>query len=346
MEPINLNVSGLEDEELLEDDEMETMDAGSGMDISLNIDSANDIHNCYDNLGVRYGESEVNLKKKFIELSKIHHPDKGGDKAFFDVICQSYRKIKRLRRSSEFPVENAEYVIGEDLENDTVMTQQEFLVKVKSVKSAFTPGYNEYATRTVNKSVEKDNLGGEVYNPNYFNGRSKDSDGVKMTPQTKESINYTGRVVDSTQYFGIVEYGKFGSVGSNKGAVEGYDLGNSFSGVSMEPPKDNCPLDSVSQMRKFQNDRDALDNELHLNNLEIIKENKRIQEIKIENRINELVVPKKTGWGDEYIASSKKRAFCKNPRDEFFDKRNEDHTLECDIEYQTNKIATVRFLGY
>jgi len=51
----------------------------------MNIDK-----NYYDILGLDYGATPGDIKKKYRELSKTHHPDRGGDEELFKDITEAY----------------------------------------------------------------------------------------------------------------------------------------------------------------------------------------------------------------------------------------------------------------
>ena len=210
-----------------------------------------EITECYELLGCRYGENLRSVKKKFIELSLIHHPDKGGEKEFFDEICKAYRRIREIRKFESFPDENIDYKINEDIENDTVVSKEEFLEFVKGIEANLSEGYNDY-----NRNIDFDvDLSKKMeYNPNDVQVEySEEHDPKKRKipgrdPNNIDAINYSGRDTDSKQYFGLVKYGELGTLGKGKGGVECYDLGSVFGGLSVDPPPSNDSMESVDSL--------------------------------------------------------------------------------------------------
>ena len=49
--------------------------------------------NYYQILEVSSASSEKEIKKSYYNLSKIHHPDKGGDSELFNEICEAYEVL-------------------------------------------------------------------------------------------------------------------------------------------------------------------------------------------------------------------------------------------------------------
>ncbi|MBF4693814.1 J domain-containing protein [Fusibacter ferrireducens] len=45
-------------------------------------------------LGLNVHATEEEIKKRFKELAKLHHPDKGGDSSIFIEILDAYEKLK------------------------------------------------------------------------------------------------------------------------------------------------------------------------------------------------------------------------------------------------------------
>lgn len=67
----------------------------------------------YEILGCTFGAPFSEVKKSFMKLSLVHHPDKGGDKDFFDLICTAFKTIRTFRGIGNCPEEDIPY----ELEN-------------------------------------------------------------------------------------------------------------------------------------------------------------------------------------------------------------------------------------
>jgi curved DNA-binding protein CbpA len=58
--------------------------------------------NYYDILGVSKTSSQEEIKKKYRELSKMHHPDKGGDEEMFKKINEAYSTLSDPSKRAEY----------------------------------------------------------------------------------------------------------------------------------------------------------------------------------------------------------------------------------------------------
>lgn len=58
--------------------------------------------NYYDILGVSKTSSQEEIKKKYRELSKMHHPDKGGDEEVFKKINEAYSTLSDPSKRAEY----------------------------------------------------------------------------------------------------------------------------------------------------------------------------------------------------------------------------------------------------
>ena len=59
----------------------------------------------YETLGVSKDSSEIEIKKKYRELSMKHHPDRGGDTAKFQEINQAYETLSDSGKKEQYDME-------------------------------------------------------------------------------------------------------------------------------------------------------------------------------------------------------------------------------------------------
>ena len=77
------------------------------------------MENYYDILGVGKSATQEEIKKKFRELSKKHHPDKGGDEEMFKKINEAYSTLSDPDKRAEYdnPVKGFGSLTAEDVFN-------------------------------------------------------------------------------------------------------------------------------------------------------------------------------------------------------------------------------------
>jgi curved DNA-binding protein CbpA len=66
------------------------------------------VHLYYDRLGLTPECRSIDIKKAFRKLALKHHPDKGGDKAFFQKLTEAYEILTSVRESSDLEQEEYE----------------------------------------------------------------------------------------------------------------------------------------------------------------------------------------------------------------------------------------------
>lgn len=190
-----------------------------------------EITECYEILGCQYGDSIPSIKARFMKLCLEFHPDKGGDKDFFDLICKSYKTIRRIRRDERMPRENIKYKIEEEFKTGECNNKSiEQMIYDNGLLNG-NPGYDQFTKKILSKYPKPRKH--VSYDPNdlgnlEFKGFKTESGHSIVQSNLSPDINYSGRTTDSKQYFGIVEYGKFGTKFGGKSDIEGYDLGQSY----------------------------------------------------------------------------------------------------------------------
>lgn len=67
---------------------------------------------CYEVLGVTRKSRHSEIVKSFRELSRVHHPDHGGDPEQFNRISTAYRILGSRHRREEYDSLNPEGVLS------------------------------------------------------------------------------------------------------------------------------------------------------------------------------------------------------------------------------------------
>ena len=61
----------------------------------------------YETLGVTKEASDIEIKKKYRELSMKHHPDRGGDTAKFQEINAAYETLSDEGKKQQYDMEQS-----------------------------------------------------------------------------------------------------------------------------------------------------------------------------------------------------------------------------------------------
>lgn len=269
----------------------------------------------YELLGCQYGESLTSVKKKFMKLAMEFHPDKGGDKYMFDLICNAYKKIRQIRKFENCPKENIEYL------NDIEVTKENILyIDVKDIEKKLSAGYDDFSGRIAkefknglreyskeyDKIISSENF---EYDPNDITIKHEtptmisSQSGSSSYNKNVDNINYEGRDTDVTNYFNrfsnkIVEYGKFDTTFGSKGTtLEGWDIGNALAPVKVinEPLDNETDFETVDNLLEEQLEkREELDNIIGRNNSNVITENQRNRHFDIKNENYTMELQKKS----------------------------------------------------
>lgn len=96
--------------------------------------------NLYDLLGIARVATQEQLKKAYYKLARIHHPDKGGDKANFTQISNAFETLsdpkKRANYDSQLQAVNSQD--GMNPQKHSEKTPKEQVNKTKTMSSAAT----------------------------------------------------------------------------------------------------------------------------------------------------------------------------------------------------------------
>lgn len=273
----------------------------------------------YELLGCQYGESLGSVKKKFMSLAIRFHPDKGGDKCMFDLICNAYKKIREIRKFEDCPKEDVKYANDLEVTFNEKYLDNENYITVKSIEKRLSAGYDDFSGRVAKefqnglKEHSKEhrdliNYGNFEYDPNDIDIKHETPTMVSKNSskydKNVDDINYEGRDTDVTNYFNrfsnkVVEYGKFDTTFGSKGTtLGGYDLGNAL-----------APVKIINE---------ALDNQEDFEPVEDLLENCLEEREQMENKIGrEMFEGPHMGGTDT-----------ENKRNNYFDKKNDDYTFE------------------
>jgi len=157
------------------------------------------------------GYDEVSLKKSYLKLAMIHHPDKGGEKQKFNKITQAYKfLLKRLsdkdnnKSHNELKKENTDYFNNQNSDNRQNVnlsdkfdsTQFNKIYEENRVDGAYDGGYGDWIEKNKFKSdkIEKKTIGKGNFN-RHFNEQKKKQLKQDIIPygEPQVTISYKGK---------------------------------------------------------------------------------------------------------------------------------------------------------
>lgn len=88
--------------------------------------------NLYQILGIKQNANKKTIKKAYRELSKIHHPDKGGDIEKFNMITKAYKVLIDDKKKKRYDNgENVDNILkSQNKNNEQIKIISEIFVKI------------------------------------------------------------------------------------------------------------------------------------------------------------------------------------------------------------------------
>lgn len=157
----------------------------------------------YEILGCAVGVPFAEVKKSFMQLSLVHHPDKGGDKDFFDLICTAFKTIRNFRGTEGRYVEDIPYELEKYLRDNV---QDMTLTEPNNNIPVYTDGYSEF-------------------NNNRYSDRYTTYTVPRYDPHV-DVMPIHANLKDNTDL--VVHINPSVTAGSRKEPIQGNDLGNTF----------------------------------------------------------------------------------------------------------------------
>ena len=213
------------------------------------------IQDSCDIIGVRYSDDMKTVRANFTKLAFEHHPDKGGDKHIFDLISKAYKCLKDAKRVNCMPENDITYneMLGDDTyidKSEFVRTKEEkedanksfnksFISKQANLKRSYPKNdqvcYREYDKRTYHEGTSLEYVEEDLIYKPLENLEFKQNVVYKNTKEDRDKESSTEidyeNPTDSSQVFGMVEYGKMSTTfgNSKSGTLGGYELGSAHS---------------------------------------------------------------------------------------------------------------------
>lgn len=164
----------------------------------------------YEVLGCAFGVPFSEVKKSFMKLSLVHHPDKGGDKDFFDLICTAFKTIRTFRGVEDLYVEDLPYELEDYLRQNVPCMNLPNNNKNFNINDNSPPVYTDgYADYNKNRYSDQYTIGTV---PDY----SPHMDVMPIQAPLKENTDL------------VIHVNPGITTGSRKEPIQGNDLGNTF----------------------------------------------------------------------------------------------------------------------
>lgn len=245
---------------------------------------------------------EVSLKKAYVKLAMIHHPDKGGDANNFKKITQAYKLLlKKLsekdnnKMHDELKKENTDYLNNQandnrqnvNLSDKFDSTQFNKIYEDNRVESSYDGGYESWIEKNQFKSdkIEKQNIGKGNFN-RHFQEQKKKQIKQDIIPygEPQVSISYKGK--DSLSVLGEGKITDFS--GECQSGLQYRDYKDAFSNTlfidesSVDISKRSKTMRQATSERKnisYKSSEEDLEKEKYIHMMEEKKEEERVKRL-------------------------------------------------------------------
>lgn len=248
------------------------------------------------------GYDEVSLKKSYLKLAMIHHPDKGGETQKFNKITQAYKfLLKRLsdkdnnKSHNELKKENTDYFNNQNSDNRQNVnlsdkfdsTQFNKIYEENRADGAYDGGYGDWIEKNQFKSdkIEKKTIGKGNFN-RHFNEQKKKQLKQDIIPygEPQVTISYKGK--DSLSVLGEGKIEDFS--GECQSGLQYRDYKDAFSNTlfidenSVDISKRSKTMRQANSERKnisHKLSEEDLEKQNFIHNMEEKKEKERIKRL-------------------------------------------------------------------
>lgn len=167
---------------------------------------------------LREGYDETSLKKSYLKLALIHHPDKGGDEANFQKITQAYQfLLKRLSQKdskkthNDLKMENSDFMKNQVSDNRyNVNLSDKFdnnvfnkIYEENREKDVYDSGYDKWIKENEFKSdkIERGNINEKNFH-NKFQQEKKENVRTEIIPYGEPQVDISFKGKDSLAILG------------------------------------------------------------------------------------------------------------------------------------------------
>tara|TARA_B100000686_G_scaffold354075_1_gene462520 strand:+ start:1885 stop:2925 length:1041 start_codon:yes stop_codon:yes gene_type:complete len=245
---------------------------------------------------------EITLKKSYLKLAMIYHPDKGGDPHKFKKITQAYQfLLKKLsekdnnKSHNQLKNENNDFVKNQMIDNrQNINLSDKFDITLfnkvyeeNRVEGAYDNGYSSWIEKNQFKSdkIEKKNIGKGNFN-NAFQEQKKKQARDNIIPYGEPQVDISFKGKDSLVILGQEKIEDFS--GESNSGLQYRDYKDAFSNTHLID-ETSVNLSTRSKTVKDVNlERENISYELSKEDLEKQKYIRLMEEKKEEERIKRL----------------------------------------------------------
>ena len=245
---------------------------------------------------------EISLKKSYLKLVMVHHPDKGGDPQKFNKLTHAYKfLLKKLSQKDsnkthdELKNENKDYVRDQMMDNrQNVNLSKKFdstlfnkVYEENRVEGAYDSGYSSWIEKNQFKSdkIEKKNIGKGNFN-NAFQEQKKKQARNDIIPYGEPQVDISFKGKDSLAILGQGKIEDFS--GESNSGLQYRDYKDAFSNTHLID-ETSVDLSTRSKtVRQANLERKNISYELSKEDLEKQKYIHLNEEKKEKERINRL----------------------------------------------------------
>ena len=192
---------------------------------------------------LREGYDETSLKKSYLKLALVHHPDKGGDEANFQKITQAYQfLLKRLSQKdskkthNDLKMENSDFMKNQTSDNrynvnlsdkfdNTVFNK---IYEENREKDVYDSGYSKWIKENEFKTdkIERGNINEKNFH-NKFQQEKKKNASTEIIPYGEPQVDISYKGKDSIMTLGQGNISDFS--GESEGGLQFRDYKDAYS---------------------------------------------------------------------------------------------------------------------
>lgn len=207
------------------------------------------------------------LKKRYIKLAMIHHPDHGGERNNFNKLQEAYNYLLHLLKNkdnhklhNEFKKDNNDYIINQTLDNKSnVNLSKNFnntlfnkIYNDNRGDDIYDKGYGDWMKKTefTTDKISKEDINESNFNHRFEERKKEIIKGSKLIEYSEPKVDISYRGKDSIVTLGTKEINNFS--GESSGGLQFRDYKDAYTNTLLIDTK-SIDLSKRSKNIKQQN---------------------------------------------------------------------------------------------